>query len=235
MMDDKLASRSKISIVKDRAPTKTSHNWPGLGSREALEIPAAKFVVHFKTNAAISDWGFRMRIVPTIQKSSVTQGQTFKPEISARGASFSASKRDKDTSIHDRLYKEAVDKRHDSHNLYVANLQSKVNVSLNPWEQERKKPNPGTGEGGGPMSWTANKTHTGKSLLGPALNDLLIFDGDHRPIAMCEYGDISRGLWEALHVATVDYDILAPDDDYEEIDDGVGGAFDLNKMKMSDF
>jgi len=43
----------------------SSCNWPGVGHRPPLIIPASKFIIHFKTNGSVNDWGFRMQIVPT--------------------------------------------------------------------------------------------------------------------------------------------------------------------------
>lgn len=44
----------------------SSCNWPGVGNRPPLVIPASKFIIHFKTNGTVNDWGFCMRIVPTL-------------------------------------------------------------------------------------------------------------------------------------------------------------------------
>jgi len=44
----------------------SSCNWPGVGHRPPLIIPASKFIIHFKTNGSVNDWGFRMQIVPTL-------------------------------------------------------------------------------------------------------------------------------------------------------------------------
>jgi hypothetical protein len=46
----------------------STHNWPGIGHRPPLIIPASKFIIYFKTNGTGNDWGFRMQIVPTLSK-----------------------------------------------------------------------------------------------------------------------------------------------------------------------
>jgi len=47
---------------EQRHQARTSHNWPGYGGRAPLTIHANKFVVHFKTNGSLNDWGFKMQV-----------------------------------------------------------------------------------------------------------------------------------------------------------------------------
>ncbi|KAJ1421548.1 hypothetical protein B484DRAFT_121142 [Ochromonadaceae sp. CCMP2298] len=63
----------------------------GMGTRLALIIPASKFILHFKTNGSLSDWGFCMQIVPTLS-SHIRQLQLETagiPSISETGRSAS--------------------------------------------------------------------------------------------------------------------------------------------------
>ena len=63
-----------------------------------------------------------------------------------------------------------------------------MNIELKPWEQTRDVPG-----GSHEPEWIErSRTHVGKSMLGPALNDLLLFDGDHRTVAVASVG-ISAG------------------------------------------
>ena len=75
MLDSKLKVRQNLAQSKanryninreEKGPQRTPSNWPGVNGREPLVIHANKFVVHFKTNNTLNDWGFRMNIVPTI-------------------------------------------------------------------------------------------------------------------------------------------------------------------------
>lgn len=50
----------------------TPCNWPGLGNRPPLIIPSSKFIIYFKTNGSVNDWGFRMHVVPTLRSVSPT-------------------------------------------------------------------------------------------------------------------------------------------------------------------
>jgi len=52
----------------------STRNWPGVEGRPALNIPASKFILHFKTNGSVNDWGFRMFIVPMMLLNP-TQGK----------------------------------------------------------------------------------------------------------------------------------------------------------------
>jgi hypothetical protein len=52
----------------------STRNWPGTDGRPPLYIPASKFIIHFKTNGTINDWGFRMQIVPTLLVNNLPNG-----------------------------------------------------------------------------------------------------------------------------------------------------------------
>ena len=182
--------------------SRTSCNWPGVGQREALVIKASKFVVHFKTNGAINDWGFRMHIVPIISSQAASQepqyrDETFRPKISSKGHSYAGSSSSKNVPIHERLYEHALKKMEDDHNKFVQVLSDKVQgVDLKPWEGFRSQ----TGD---VAPWVVqNRTHVGKNLLGPALNDLLILEGDQRTVAVAETGTADlASIWRIIQGA----------------------------------
>ncbi len=44
----------------------SSGNWPGLGGRPPLEIMGDTFVFHFKSDGSRTDWGYRVRVRPTL-------------------------------------------------------------------------------------------------------------------------------------------------------------------------
>lgn len=271
IMDNKLpvkkllanSKSQRYNVTRSKEASRTPCNWPGVGGREPLIIHASKFVVHFKTNGQLNDWGFRMNIVPTIHAPSaemLSSGRLdFKPNISSKGSSYSNSLNTatgKVTSnIFERLYADAVTSGQKKHNQNVQNIQSKTKVTLKPWEQARET-SPGEIH-----AWTANKTHTGKSLLGPALNELLIFDDEakYASVSLVEHSHTSADLWNSLQNATIDENLALQLDD-EEIDAAPKGRSyrtqvtsehgrrsfgaavtanedysDFSKMKMSDF
>lgn len=265
MLDNKLKVKQSLAQSKanrynitweEKGPQRTPSNWPGVNGREPLIIHANKFVVHFKTNNTLNDWGFRMNVVPTIHAPSAAlpngrSTRDFRPAISTKGSGYktkSATSGPGET-VHNRLYKEAITKQQKSHNDFVQSLTSKVKLTLRPWEEERKT------EPGQPNPWTATKTHTGKSLLGPALNELLIFDDSAKDesVVLVEYNDTSSYLWNQLRMAKIDEKLALGLNDDEGIrgidtDDGehaarrnrksfaAPGEFsDFSKMRMSDF
>lgn len=270
MMDSKLpvkkllasSKTQRYNITRSKETQRTPCNWPGVGGREPLIINASKFVVHFKTNGQLNDWGFRMNIVPTIHAPSAevlgASGRLeFKPNISSKGSSYSNSLNTTTgkvtNNIFERLYADAVTSGQKKHNTNVRNIQSKTKIMLKPWEQARQT-SPGEIH-----AWTANKTHTGKSLLGPALNELLIFDDESRyhSVALVEHGVVSEGLWNSMQNALIDENLALQLDD-EVIDSAAKGKSyrahvdhgrksfgdavannedysDFSKMKMSDF
>jgi hypothetical protein len=120
---------------------------------------------------------------------------------------------------------------HKKHNDNVQNFQNKVKVTLKPWEQARQE------EPGQVHSWTASKTHTGKSLLGPALNELLIFEEEakYSSVAVVEHNDASAMLWNSLRHAAIDEKLaLGLDDD--EIDAAAKGqSFRVNSDQRKSF
>jgi hypothetical protein len=223
---------------------RTSSNWPGVAHREPLVIHASKFVVHFHTNGTLNDWGFRMHIVPTISSQAAAlepryRDETFRPKISSKGHSHggvagSAATGGKNQPIHERLYDHACKKMHIDHNKFVQTLSDTVqNVEFKPWEEERVKSSDKS-----QPAWVANnRTHVGKNLLGPALNDLLILDGDSRTIATAEVNSAAMiSIWRSVKGAK----LLNDDDEAEgngpeSHEDNEQTFASFGRMKMSDF
>lgn len=118
-------------------------NWPGLGGRPPLVIPSSKFIVHFRTNGSVNDWGFRMDIVPLLCVkpdwrmmqviAAEKEAYKFTPVIS----DAAKSKKSSQTAVHERLYRDAVEKKTEFHNVQVDLMQTKLNVPLKPWENIR--------------------------------------------------------------------------------------------------
>jgi len=93
---------------------------PFVGDRTALTIHASKFIVHFKSNGTINDWGFRMQVVPLIKfsnddESEISSVKSGKPQISYLGKTY-GKKNDigpdgtVNPPVHDRLYQRGMDK-----------------------------------------------------------------------------------------------------------------------------
>lgn len=91
-----------------------------VGGRPPLCIHASKFVVHFKSNGALNDWGFRMQVVPLIKfstddESDISSIKSGKPQISYLGKTY-GKKNDNTleggnkTPVHDRLYQKGMEK-----------------------------------------------------------------------------------------------------------------------------
>jgi hypothetical protein len=122
----------------------TSCNWPGVGGRPPLIIPASKFIIHFKTNGSLNDWGFRMHIVPTLSSHMRRQqlanagipvitdtGRHYQSPTSpaagpGRGpagrqqlGSAGSATTPKAVPVHLRLYQEAVERTTEQHNAQV--------------------------------------------------------------------------------------------------------------------
>lgn len=179
----------------------TSSNWCGIGGRPQLVINSSKFVVHFKTNREVVDWGFAIEIVPTVDASSSAGGRggggdlslsssSFQPEISRVAASSSRMSQ----PVHERLYNEATEQQAARQNLLAELVKNKLNVTLAPWEQERKP-------GKGPAPWAAKKTHVSKSHFAPIFDNLLVPEGQSCPVAVAEYSDSTATVWKALRAA----------------------------------
>ena len=92
-------------------------NWPGQGPRPPLTINAPKFVVHFRTNGSVQDWGFKMSVVPILQLGQEGQAALGpgNPEITHRAHQLRSLASD-DEPAHERLYKSGVEKKIKAHN-----------------------------------------------------------------------------------------------------------------------
>ena len=101
----------------------STYNWPGVGGRPPLVIPASKYVINFKTNWSINDWGFRMQIIPTLlvtnKESEANDAYSLNtptavPNISDTGKQFRNGE-----NVHERLYKQGVMKHAEISNQMV--------------------------------------------------------------------------------------------------------------------
>ena len=121
-------------------------NWPGVGTRPPLIIPAPKFIIHFKTNGSVNDWGFCMHVVPTLcvapgprmrQLEQERSATSFQPNISETARNYPGRGMGSPTGpngtprgsrsqqggsrdpVHERLYKDAVERTTEHHNSQV--------------------------------------------------------------------------------------------------------------------
>lgn len=137
----------------------STFNWPGVGGRPPLIIPASKFIIHFKTNGSVNDWGFRMHIVPTLSSAMhrqqqanagipvITQAGKYYQSPYSPGANgspragtttiLSGTTPNKPLPVHLRLYQGAVERATEQHNAQVDLMQNKLNISMKPWENVR--------------------------------------------------------------------------------------------------
>ena len=140
----------------------SSCNWPGVGDRPPLVIHANKFVVHFKSNGSINDWGFLIKIVPMIRRSSDNDSdansmKSGKPQISHLGKSYRGksdlsvdSQTAEGHDVFNRLYSQGIEKAQAQTELLVSKacrcvqarltlmknemMSSKVKLPLKHWE-----------------------------------------------------------------------------------------------------
>ena len=245
MLDAKGPRTNALTVAR------TSFNWPGIGKRHPLVINASKFVVHFKTNGKLNDWGFRMSIIPTISSAAAEmepkyRADSFRPQISSKGASYGGpSGGGGKVPIHERLYKDAMNKRAADQNKIAAIFSGAIkDVEVKPWEMELKS---GTGgKDGSHKSWMQDsRTHVGKNLLGPALNDLLILDEDDRVVTVAETKSVSeRDIWISMQAAQplqTQASMLGGTGvgsyrgEENSMDPNVASQLDFNRLRMSDF
>jgi hypothetical protein len=112
------------------------YNWPGIENRPPLIIPSSKFVIHFKTNGSINDWGFRMQIIPKLLVNNnggmehSFENNSFKDSPSIPNITDAAKHLRVNEKVHERLYKHAVTKHAESHNQMVNNSHSLLFLSL---------------------------------------------------------------------------------------------------------
>lgn len=172
----------------------TPCNWPGVGGRPPLIIPASKFIIHFKTNGSVNDWGFRMHIVPTLSSHMRRQqlanagipvitdtGKYYQsPSSPSHGAEGGPGRSGSVTSgatparqvpVHVRLYQEAVERATEQHNAQVDLMQNKLNIPLKPWENVRSA----EGQGAAHKFIRMNSsTHLPKHTLSSVADSLVV-------------------------------------------------------------
>jgi hypothetical protein len=185
----------------------SSCNWPGVGERPPLIIPASKFIINFKTNGSNNDWGFRMHVVPLLMINNHSPnnhgfsstnsfvgnnnvGGNFEqvsvhtpaiPQISDAARNYVHKE-----PVHQRLYKHAVNKHAEAQSQMVELMQSKLNISLKPWELSRTNTgsdlsnnnhnNPGNGSVAHSYVRMYSKTHLPKMTLNDIIEDMVVGD-----------------------------------------------------------
>jgi len=171
----------------------TPFNWPGIGHRPPLIIPASKFIIHFKTNGVHNDWGFCIHIVPTLshrmrqhqlENAGIPQitesGRNYQSPSGATvgaspvrggGGGASAPVPAAAVPVHQRLYEHAVAKSTEFHNAQVDLLQDKLNIALKPWESPRSR----DGKGGAAHKFIRlnSSTHLPKNTISEVAEGLL--------------------------------------------------------------
>lgn len=110
-----------------------------------------------------------------------------KPTISEKGHLY---KKDNDKPVHERLYQRAVNQNISKHNTQVEQLTTKLNVTLMPWEMEKRSPRVQN-------AWTMNKSHFAKSTL----NVEHCIDDVNKPVSVVEYDESLNSIWRALRGA----------------------------------
>lgn len=193
----RLQANSKYFTKDEEAnPKYSSSNWCGLGGRPPLIIPASRFVVCFRSNGAVNDWGFKLYATPLISgniNNVLKDDREGHPTISNRGrlfgnsnrGSFASADASNDSSlaggasgaganVFDRLHKEAVLRSTTLHNQQAALVKSKLNISTKPWEATRATTANGTVVNN---AWTQSKTHHSKGGGNTDITDLLVKKG----------------------------------------------------------
>lgn len=136
-----------------------------------------------------------MEVVPTVNTflalSANEKSATFQPEITIRGSQKVGSNTSF-SSVHDRLYSDAVEERHAKHNRIAELVKGKLNLSMPLWEQEREKH--------GQQKWTGHKNHSPKSHLSSTFDDLLT-NGGQPTLAWVDYDDEIQPIWKSLKSA----------------------------------
>lgn len=221
-------------------PRYSSSNWCGLGGRPPLVIPASRFVVCFRSNGTVNDWGFRLYATPLISGSVANVHKDAReghPSISNRGklfgsvnrGSFSGSDSFHDTSISsagqsgsvfDRLHYEAVKRSTALHNQQAELVKSKLNISTKPWEESRVV-NADGNVVSSKNAWTQQKTHVAKGghntdispLLTKSSKDGRREPGDRHKSSYCviEFEDSVNSLWKSLRVAQPNPNFVRPE------------------------
>eukprot|EP00605_Chrysophyceae_sp_TOSAG23-4_P000653 GSChrysophyteH1.ASY1.ANO1.735.1 assembled CDS len=162
------------------------------------------------------------------EKEPSYTADTFRPQISSKGKSYGATA--VKVPIHERLYKNAIEK-HTAESGRINTIFSEAirdvdMKSLDSIEIDR-------------TNKTA-RTHKGKNLLGPALNDLLILGTTQRTVSLAETRSVAEvAIWKSIRRAKAldSYQRnLEPNADGMGMDD-IGGntEFDFSRMNIGEF
>lgn len=109
-----------------------------------------------------------------------------RPTISVKGQAYRGNSK----PVHERLYQKAVTANIKKHNTQVEQLTSKLNVTLFPWETQKRSQSVQN-------AWTMNKSHFAKSTL----NVEHCIDDVNKPVCMVEYDESMQSVWRALRDA----------------------------------
>lgn len=173
----------------------SSSNWPGVNGRPPLVINNSKFVIYFKTNNSVQDWGFKMTITPTLSSVILATGSDkVNPNISNH-----AKRMVSDGNVHERLYKNGVEKINEIATSYSEAVNTKLNISM------ESKPDVPAPKDKSCVSQT-------KTIL---IQDELLWDSLHQyPVTVIEYNDEHSSMLKNLKFCTklsedeIEYDLL---------------------------
>lgn len=110
-----------------------------------------------------------------------------KPTISEKGLAY---RKESNKPVHERLYQRAVNHNINKHNTQVEQLTTKLNVTLMPWEMEKRSPRVQN-------AWTMNKSHFAKTTL----NVEHCIDDVNKPVSVVECDESMNSIWRALRGA----------------------------------
>ena len=207
----------------------TSHakslaNWPGLQGRSALVIKDSLFVIHFKTNKSVNDWGYKMIITPYfLEGVDIPQFTSADFSVAVDHGSSPQRSRPKTSSpIHNRLYQEGIESVTEKHNHIADLLQSKLNVPFRSWENARTA----DGQNNNAYSSQRSKSRGDSALSSSAsaaaasaassvptkterammdghgvVNIILANQGEYR-VNLVEFGDAVAPLWKILRTTS---------------------------------
>jgi hypothetical protein len=133
-----------------------------------------------------------------------------KPTITEKGHSY---KKGSDKPVHERLYQGAVNHNIKKHNTQVEQLTTKLNVTLFPWEVQKRSPRVQN-------AWTMNKSHFSKSTL----NVEHCIDDINKPVTVVEYDESIKDIWRALRGVEVSTSVL---NGFGEADDNTSNPAEM--------
>jgi hypothetical protein len=135
------------------------------------------------TVAVRHDFGGRNSVHSAEAHDSLARTKS-KPTITEKGHSY---KKENDKPVHERLYQKAVNDNIKKHNTQVEQLTTKLNVTLLPWETQKRSPRVQN-------AWTMNKSHFAKSTL----NVEHCIDDVNKPVSVVECDESMLSIWRAL-------------------------------------